>query len=845
MTLTESFALNYAVIDLASLAWLLPELDTTLKVARTHLASALNAKDAEFTKQMAGAKRAVHDSLGALQVIEARGVVHYLEVLESTISHCVSLGNLDAHAHAVLNESCFGVVAYLSELQTTGVLLQPLVLYPDYEALCLLNPARNAAHSYHPADLYFPTLTKRLNRVDDLNVKLDKSGVNLLKVRNTYETLLLKVLKSSADAKDISNLSLLVGMIANDTSQSHAYSFWKACQAAVQTLEVTHLTPDLGFKRWLGRLNLQIQRLAAGSKPLSERLFREALFYVAIVAKPNESNASLHNSVSSTYQLTGSVPIDLKLRRYGHATPVNPAVLLEKLAAFKLAWDEAAPAPTESEGLEITEGMLLRRLRFAKQMALDLQLSLSEHHLPILVSVAQALVQASNAVSESGKPLHNSLGLEGAKTVLWIEEALKQTGRPIVSQTQQANKLISRLHESKSSEVPLPVGADSSMQGTQALMGEVIREAIVTLSIVEKQLDDYFRLGQDIRLLNATVAPLAQCSSTLDMLGLPQVSLAIGSIKQRIAGFIDTPTTADEAAFSSLAVQFSHVTSSLDLFTRAPERAQDDYIFDASTDQIKHLRTETDDSNEHEFDSVESLSFQRRVDAQALLKKVVATPQDTDARKALAESIQNLKEDGALIGDASLTALNSVDLNPLTAFPVLVDVVETNAQSPMIVEPAAQTSALATDKQLVRDDAKILASLGALLSNTPTPVVVAAPLAKSEDDLYGIFLEEARGVLNDAQQLLLELEANPASLPVLTDLRRSFHTLKGSSRMVGFKAFGDAAWHVEQVVNGALARQAPASIDLIQFMRTGQEGLTVWLSQLDDTLLNLDFSTLR
>jgi chemotaxis protein histidine kinase CheA len=45
-------------------------------------------------------------------------------------------------------------------------------------------------------------------------------------------------------------------------------------------------------------------------------------------------------------------------------------------------------------------------------------------------------------------------------------------------------------------------------------------------------------------------------------------------------------------------------------------------------------------------------------------------------------------------------------------------------------------------------------------------------------------------------------------------LRRAFHTLKGSSRMVGLTEFGEAAWAMEQMLNTWLAEQKPASDDL-------------------------------
>lgn len=48
----------------------------------------------------------------------------------------------------------------------------------------------------------------------------------------------------------------------------------------------------------------------------------------------------------------------------------------------------------------------------------------------------------------------------------------------------------------------------------------------------------------------------------------------------------------------------------------------------------------------------------------------------------------------------------------------------------------------------------------------------------------------------------------------MTTLRRAFHTLKGSSRMVGLTEFGEAAWSMEQLLNTWLADQKPATDEL-------------------------------
>ncbi len=815
--------MNYTAIDLASLAWLLPELDSTFKAARKQLADARSAQ--AIAKPLLAAKQSIHEAAGALQVINAQGVVHFLECIEHAIAHCATLPHLDDHAYTVLDEACYALFAYLNELHSNGSPLQPVVVFAYYEAVCLLDPANDLAKSYHPVQLYFPDLNHRLQRTDEAGKPLlDTKLVNLHKVRNAYEALLLKVFKGNANDKDLDNLSVLLGIVANHSSQAHAYSFWKVAQAVAKTLKESHTATDLGIKRWLGRLNLQIERLAAGSSHLSERLFREALFYIATRSTGAANQSSLNAQVTRDFALTDSVPPSYIERRYGNAIPVSTTAMIDQLLMLKLAWDEAAPAPTEAEGLAVSSSMLMRRLRIAQQMGSQLQALLSEYHLPILVSVVQSLVQAAQTVVDSGKPLHKSLGIEGAKAILWLEETIKHPGQTSTAQLNQAQRLIERLNDSKDVDYALPVASAASQHSTQQLMAHVIQEAMVTLSTVEKQLDDFFRVNQDAQSLRSALAPLAQTSGALEVIGLPQAALATRAIERRVLGFTTQTEAVEPSEFLTLAVQFSQVTELLNLFKRAPERAQADFVFDPQSNDLKDLRLAIAPIDGDTFDSVESLIGQRRADAQALIKQVVAKPQDTDARQALVESIQVLRDDAALTGDVGMAQLDSIEFSP--APPKESIAVDSS------IEAAREASS----------ESKALAQLDAMLSSSVVQMPVNAPLADSEDDLYAIFLEEAHEVLLDLDSLLHTLETEPESLTLLTDIRRGFHTLKGSSRMVGFKVFGDAAWHVEQVVNTALARQSPASIDLIQFMRCGQTALSVWLRQLDDTLLNLESS---
>jgi chemosensory pili system protein ChpA (sensor histidine kinase/response regulator) len=116
----------------------------------------------------------------------------------------------------------------------------------------------------------------------------------------------------------------------------------------------------------------------------------------------------------------------------------------------------------------------------------------------------------------------------------------------------------------------------------------------------------------------------------------------------------------------------------------------------------------------------------------------------------------------------------------------------------------------------------------------PAPVV-KPPETTAEDDgaeLRDIFLEEAREVIRNGLDALRALASDPADLGQQTTLRRAFHTLKGSSRMVGFTEFGEAAWAMEQLLNSWLAEQKPAGEDLLALAGKAMHGFNRWVEDI-------------
>ncbi|WP_332852982.1 Hpt domain-containing protein [Duganella sp. S19_KUP01_CR8] len=132
-------------------------------------------------------------------------------------------------------------------------------------------------------------------------------------------------------------------------------------------------------------------------------------------------------------------------------------------------------------------------------------------------------------------------------------------------------------------------------------------------------------------------------------------------------------------------------------------------------------------------------------------------------------------------------------------------------------------------------------SIPVLDQQVPAPAPVAMPVqapapassdAAVEAELLDIFISEAQDVLKFVDATLAKPRAESGSEENLTMLRRSFHTLKGSGRMVGLNQFADAAHGIERVMNMWLAEARPATDALFELLNEAARQMGAWVAEL-------------
>src|SRR5690606_6808185 len=125
----------------------------------------------------------------------------------------------------------------------------------------------------------------------------------------------------------------------------------------------------------------------------------------------------------------------------------------------------------------------------------------------------------------------------------------------------------------------------------------------------------------------------------------------------------------------------------------------------------------------------------------------------------------------------------------------------------------------------------------------PAPVPEPAPVEPKhavgprpdevDPEIVEIFLEESQEEIASLKEHFPHWKKNPEHADSLTTVRRSFHTLKGSGRMVGAELIGEFAWSVENMLNRIIDQTIKATPELFDLIEQAIDALPQLIEQLE------------
>jgi chemosensory pili system protein ChpA (sensor histidine kinase/response regulator) len=759
--------------DIGPLVWVKSEIDLACARAGEALESFSSGGD---HAQIKFAATHLHQAQGALAIVGLDGATLLAQTLEKLVVECEHGQLAPSHERLSLVQQGLSFLRhYLDEL-ANGQPDQPFRLLPIYLDLQRARGIEGAG----PADLFFPDLSRRPPRrpADFVAPAPEQVPRMLRRERARFQRGLLQFLRHG---KGVADMRQAIAAVESCQTLPAARTFWWAAGGFFDVL--ADGKADTAAKRLCGRIDGQLRRLISGSPNVSERLMRDVLYQVAVTP----GGRAIAHGVRDSFALGGLTP-----ETEGKATVAPPMLrdVREAVLATKEDWER------------FCAGTAISLPQLDEDTArLDAQAVRLNH--PMILSLASAVRAVALWLRKDPLRQSESVGMEVATTLLLLENALDNFERLDESFMPQADMMVARLAAILKGEAPgvleAPLLDEMSRKAQERLvMRQVVREIQNNLNQIEQALDGFFRDPVKRDALEGLAVPIKQVEGALYILGQERAVSVLHQCAGLIAGFAEGE--GDDAQFEEVADKLS----ALGFFVASLPYGTADVDALLGRD-LGEDREQAEAEGEEE--SVEQQLEQQKRWAQSLADALEEAPEDQYLRDRLHKNLETLRQDANLAGDAQL---------------------EQRADHALQQLAATSTGGEAYSKT----------SLGELAPAEPVLSEKTARLAESDREeidaeLLAIFLEEAKEVLDTIGENLGRSRSNPHDHDVLTTIRRAFHTLKGSGRMVNLKELGEVAWSVEQVMNRWLQAEKDATDALHGLLADAHEVFSRWVEQLD------------
>ncbi|MFA4969597.1 MAG: Hpt domain-containing protein, partial [Sulfuritalea sp.] len=560
-------------------------------------------------------------------------------------------------------------------------------------------------------------------------------------------------------------------------------------KVSVAMIETTRSTPAARSYWWvaLGVLDA----LAAGGLPDANEAKRFAMRLGAQIKKLIESQ-----SEASEQQLREALYLAACAKKGGEALTIVRA-------AYRL--DGMVPAATAAE----TERLLphIRHLRellaAAKEdwnrLCAGTAAALPPFHertakiaeegaatgQPDYTRLTSAILEQADQLRRDPTQHNEIMALEMATALLLAESALENFQSLDADFARSASIVVSRLAALGRGEelgmLELPnLDAMSRRAQERLLLESVAREIRSNLGTIEQTLDAFFRDTSRQATLASLTQPIRQIQGALLVLGQDRANAILTECARAIEHFAEPGFTAQAGAFEDVAKKLS----ALGFFVAQLQGGAADIDAILEPPPIVHaVRKE-----EPEAPAPAPAELPAAAPAEELAAELVTPEAVSEAEGELAE----VEEEE--LPEFEVEALQPPPEAPPPPPPAPIEAPPPSAETTRLVE--------VSEEEL---DAELLA----------------------------IFLEEAHEVLGTINEHLPIVHANPGDQAALITLRRSFHTLKGSGRMVGLTDLGETAWAVEQVLNGWLHEARAATPALLEMLDRSADMFKVWIDHLE------------
>ena len=863
--------------DLGPLAWVLDEVRTSLeastKTLKRFVRDAAQARGTDLanidSSQLRLAKQQLHQVVGALEMVDFEQPAQVLRAMEAAVQKFIQSPELCSDEAAnTLEKAGFALIAYL-EGMLAGRKVSAVALFPQYIEVQQLA----GAPRIHPADLWEHSWrwVSIAPAKDAHALDLDES------VRSSMDVPLLSVMRS-LNPSAAETLRLIAANVSRSSKLSaHQAALWSMAAAFFDAIAHKLLPIDIFVKRTATGILLQASEQLKDSKATNVRLAQDLLFFCAHTSKTPQLPASIA-AVLAAYGLTGYESIDYSKRLFGNYDPAMLAQARKRIAAVKETWSLVTAG--ESNKYQLVKDQIQAIAESIGKL------------FPNGEDLAKSLVDVADALVRHARPPEAGVAMEVATGLLYSEAVLEDADLSNPELEARTSRLAERIANAQQGGTAQPL--EGWMEdlyrkvSDRQNMGSVVGELKVTLSELEKLMDQFFRNTDDLTPLQQVPGQLSQMRGVLSVLGLDDAIKSVQWMREHVELIAIQSLSIDEAQstgiFEKIGINLGALGFLIDMLSYQPVLAKKLFTYDADLKELKPLMgraaskltlpeiEEVVEAPLAQLDMSADLDFAIDVAPALAIEDAAQVPAELSVTdqplsvssdslfaattkmsiygekpKATASTSSATNQAGAEFAETNFDFPNTTnqpgtEFTDTTKMPVFQDqpVASTDAtlleaddfsfEFPSALE---QTEVLAATNSSFDLDAVQLSETLTLTADAGSTVTAAGesnPLDDIDAELLEIFLEEANEVTGQGLGALDSLESDLTNTGELTTLRRSFHTLKGSSRMVGLTVLGEAAWSMEQVLNLWLADSKPANADMLALCRQAMHEFANWIA---------------
>ena len=805
--------------DLSALSWVRDELRRSLELANKALhrylkeAAQLSELDSVDPGVLRQARTQLHQSVGVLELVGFGPAAELLRAAEAALHKLSARPRLITPASVgTLERGSFALLDFIDR-RLAGKPVSALALFPQYRALQELA----GASRIHPADLWEQTWSWRELALDGAvavrHPDAATSGqieVDLLALmRGAPPAVAARMCEAfaglavGAQAAAETAKRAAGGAVSAAAPHSRLATLWQLASGFFEAQADALLLPDAYSKRLGSKLLAQL-RGGELSDP-SQRLAQDLLFFCGQArSRPGQAPGPRLAAVQQGYGLATGSPVDYEQTRLGRFDPAWVAQARKRVAAAKEVWSAVAG------------GDSARLAGLPEQFALVSD-SLARLY-PDGALLGRALqVAAAHASALGGEP-PAALAMEVATALLYLDASLDDGEFDHPDGGLRIQRLAQRIDAVRQQRDPgtLDLWMEELYRrvSDRQTMGSVVQELRASLSEIEKDIDQYFRDPAQRDGLIPVPAKLSAMRGVLSVLGLDQASQAVLRMRDDVDALANTEVDAQRAietgTFDRLADNLGALSFLIDMVSVQPQLAKSLFHFDPVTGSLAAVMAREDRPTG--FDDLDTRPHEAppgAADTDAL-----AVTLDFDRMVQQARGMQRSATPGAGLAAGSVG----------TASPFAAQgMAPTQAQTLNLISLDSLDEALPAEPD--PDSAA-----GAADHAPPAPVPSGL---ENDPEMRLVFLEEALEVLQGAREALAELQQRHDDVDAMTRVRRSFHNLKGSARMVGLLGFAEAAWVCEQLYNSRLADHAGADADLRHFSAEACRQFEAWVHALE------------